>query len=211
MIFANIFDGLNEFEIGLLDALQNALQSGFLDTVMPYVTKLGDGGIFAIICTALLLCFKKTRATGVAAAAALIAEFLIVDFALKPLFMRARPFAVNPSAALLVDPPSNFSFPSGHSASVFAFAVPIFQFYKKLGIPALVIAALVAFSRAYLYVHYPTDILAGIAVGALIGACSAAAVKRVFLKKLGGGNKKTPRKRTGKRSRAPVIVRKELP
>ncbi|MDR3293618.1 MAG: phosphatase PAP2 family protein [Clostridiales bacterium] len=174
-----MFDALNLYEINILDFIQKTFRCGFLDTVVPYVTALGDGGIFFIVCAVLFLIFKKTRSIGIAIAAALILEAVVVNLTMKPLLMRERPFSVNPDILLLVKAPGDYSFPSGHSATAFAFAAAVFFMNKKWGIPAFIVAALVALSRLYLYVHYPTDVLAGILIGIILGAFAAFAVKHI--------------------------------
>jgi undecaprenyl-diphosphatase len=148
---------------------------------MSYATKLGDG-LFPVLCAILLLCFKKTRKIGVAVALALMLELLVVNVAMKPLFARTRPFDVA-FFETLIEKPRDYSFPSGHTASLFAFAATIVLFDKKLGIPALIIAAVVAFSRLYLFVHYPTDVLAGLVIGILIAFASAYIIKKIWKKK----------------------------
>ena len=82
---------------------------------------------------------------------------------------RVRPFVDDPAIKLLITPPHGFSFPSGHSGSSFAAAVTLFYFNKKFGTGALVLAAMIAFSRVYLYVHYPSDVLIGSLLGVVVG------------------------------------------
>lgn len=80
---------------------------------------------------------------------------------LKNLIQRPRPFTLLPGVSLLIPPPGSSSFPSGHTGSSFACAAAIFLLNRKWGVPALALAALIAFSRLYLSVHYPTDLLCG--------------------------------------------------
>ena len=84
---------------------------------------------------------------------------------LKPLVARMRPFTVNTAIELLIPPPTDFSFPSGHTYASFASATAICRNNRKIGVPALILASLIAFSRLYLYVHYPSDVLGGAVVG----------------------------------------------
>ena len=89
---------------------------------------------------------------------------------MKPLFARMRPFDVNNAVRLLIPGPGDFSFPSGHTAASFASVAALyFAGERKLWKPALLLAVMIAFSRLYLYVHYPTDILGGVAVGVIAG------------------------------------------
>lgn len=153
----------------ILDFIQQHLRSSFGDAVMPVITALGNAGIIWLLLGGGLLCFRKTRRIGAAVLAALAINLLLCNVILKPLVGRVRPFEANDFTGLLISPPSDPSFPSGHSSASFAAAVALFWYWKKPGVAALVLAALIAFSRLYLYVHYPTDVLAG----ALIGVLSA--------------------------------------
>lgn len=167
---------LNEFELPILRSLHDAVQSGFGDTFFPVITKLGDGGIFWIVLAVVLLCFRKTRRAGLAMAISLVLGLLLTNLTIKPLVERIRPYIVDPSIALLIPPESDFSFPSGHTSTSFECAFALFAYHKKAGTAALVLAAAIAFSRLYLMVHYPTDILAGVAIGAVVAVigCTAA-------------------------------------
>lgn len=154
-------------EISILNWIQD-LRTPIGDVLIPLITKLGDGGIIWIMLSVILLLFPRTRKSGVILAAALCIEVILCNGILKNLFARTRPCDVNTSVQLLISRPHDFSFPSGHTAASFAAAAALyFAKEKKLWKPALVLAVLIAFSRMYLYVHYPTDILGGIAVGIL--------------------------------------------
>ena len=149
-------------ELKILDWFQT-LHTPVLDKFMTSVTKLGNAGIFWIILTVLFLLIPKMRKTGVVMAAALIIDLLLCNVLLKNLVARTRPYDVNTGIQLLVAKLRDYSFPSGHTAASFASAAALyFAGEKKLWKPALVLACLIAVSRLYLYVHYPTDILAGI-------------------------------------------------
>ena len=115
--------------------------------------------------------------------AALVLDMILCNGILKHVFARVRPCDVNTTIQLLVPRPSDYSFPSGHTAASFAaVAALFFAGQKKLWKPALVLAVLIAFSRLYLYVHYPTDILGGIAVGVLCGYIGARCVQYFSMK-----------------------------
>lgn len=160
---------MNAFEIRILDWIQT-LRTGFGDAFFSLVTHLGDAGVFWILLCAALLCFKKTRRAGLAMAAALVCDLVLCNLLIKPLVRRIRPYDVNTAIVLLVQKPTDFSFPSGHSAVSFAGASAIFfSGRKRAGAAAFVLAAVVALSRLYLYIHYPTDVLCGAALGTLCG------------------------------------------
>lgn len=153
------------WEFQFLDAIQTYLKNPFFDAVMPFISSLANGGLIWIVTTLILLLIKRTRRTGFCCAVALIFMLLFGNVFLKPLIARVRPFDVNTAVTLLIAAPTDFSFPSGHTFASFACACCILMDNKKLGIPALILAILIAFSRMYLYVHYPTDILGGILLG----------------------------------------------
>ena len=156
-------------ELAILDAIQAHLRCNFFDVMMPLVTKLGNGGILWIISAAVLLLIPKTRKIGAAMLVALGLEVLCCNIILKPLVARIRPCDVNTAVQLLVSRPTDFSFPSGHTGASFA-AVSVLYFGKtRLRIPAGVIAVLIAVSRLYLYVHYPSDVLVGALLGIMLG------------------------------------------
>lgn len=151
------------------------LHGPFLDTVMPYVTALGDSGFIWVVICLVLLARKKTRRAGIFCGLALLIAYVSGELVIKNLIQRPRPFTLLPGVSLLIPPPGSFSFPSGHTGSSFAGATAIFLLDKKWGVPALALAALIAFSRLYLSVHYPTDLLAG----ALLGVGSALLARRL--------------------------------
>ena len=157
----------------------------WLNYIMKYVTYLGEFGAGAILAAAVLLIFKKTRWAGVAVAVSLILDVLVVNVILKLSVNRARPWQTYPDLgfqefhrAIGVREPTDSSFPSGHTAALFAAAVALVMFYKVKGLPALGIALLVAISRIYLCMHYPSDVLGGIVIG------SACGIAGYFLMKL---------------------------
>lgn len=169
---------MNEFELKILDWIQQHLRAGFLDPIIKCVTHLGDAGIFWIALAILLLIFKRTRPLGLAMGMALVLDLILCNGLLKPLVNRIRPYALKEladgaSIYPLVKAPTDPSFPSGHTAASFASAFALLFKKHKAWIPAMVLAALIAFSRLYLYVHFPTDILGGIAVGLLVGCLGA--------------------------------------
>lgn len=176
-----MFDALNQFEIGWLDAIQN-LKCGFLDAVLPIITAFADHGLGWIAVAVLLLVFKRTRKTGLMAGMSLIIGLVLVNMIMKPLFGRIRPYDVNEvmRALLLVAPLDDGSFPSGHTLASFEVATVLMIRDKRFGIPALVLAVLIAFSRLYLYVHYPTDVLCAIVLGIVFGILGVIIVDKAW-------------------------------
>lgn len=165
------------WEIHLLDMIQIHLQSNWGDQWMPFISLLGNSGLFWVALSAILLFFPNTRRAGATMLVALLFSFLFCNLTLKPLFDRIRPFVVNPDAVLLIAPPLDASFPSGHSAASFAAAAALFLQHKRSGVLALLLAAAIAFSRLYLYVHFPTDVIIGSLLGILCGYAAQSAMK----------------------------------
>ena len=158
------------FDLPILDWIAANLWNPVLDALMPIVTKLGDAGIFWIACAVVMLIIPKTRKTGMAMALALIMGLLLCNVTLKPLIARIRPYDLQLEKfqrviPLLIEAEHDFSFPSGHTIASFEASVALLLGNKKLGIPAVILAAVIAFSRLYLYVHYPTDVLASVVLG----------------------------------------------
>lgn len=170
---------MNVFELKILDFIQEHFKCGFFDWFMPLITKLGDGGVFWIAVAVILIFTKKYRKTGAMMGVALLLGLLIGNLTLKPLVARVRPYDMpGVQVDLLVSHLGDKSFPSGHTLACFEAASVLMLNDKRLGISALVIAVSVALSRLYLYVHYPTDVLAGAVLGTLFGFIACYAVNK---------------------------------
>ncbi|WP_455525532.1 phosphatase PAP2 family protein [Peptostreptococcus stomatis] len=155
------------FDMAILDLIQSNIRTGFMDAIMPFITQLGDAGLIWIILSIGLIIPKKTRKIGFVMIIALILNGIICNIILKPMLARIRPFDVNTAIKLLINKPRDFSFPSGHTSASFTAASVLFFRKSKLFVPSLVLAFLISFSRLYLYVHYPSDVLAGLVLGIL--------------------------------------------
>ena len=157
-----------------------SIQNDILTTIFRWITILGEGGIIWILIALLLLLKKKTRMIGVTVIVALLFSLLIGNLTLKPLVARMRPCWQNPDILLLIANPTDFSFPSGHAMSSFAAAMGIWMWRRRLGALALAAAVVMASTRLYFYVHYPTDILAGLLIGILLGVSAYFVTKRGY-------------------------------
>lgn len=181
---------MNTFEITILDFIGKYTHCAFLDQLMPLITRLGDGGIFWILCAVVLLCIPKTRKTGLSMGVALLLGLVIGNLFLKNVVARIRPYDINNGIELLVARLTDYSFPSGHTLASFEGAVVLMIRHRRWGIPALILAVLIAFSRLYLYVHYPSDVLAGALLGTAIAFLACYLTDRLYTRLQ---NKKTAR------------------
>ena len=161
---------LSVAELSILDWISLHCHSGAGDVLMPFITKFGDKGLFWIaVGLALLLFGGKQRGTGVQVLLALVLSVLICNLILKNAVGRIRPCDLKPVLDLLVGRPHDPSFPSGHTSASFAAAVVLWRNRCRGWQAAVVLAFLIAFSRLYLYVHFPTDVLGGLVIGSLCG------------------------------------------
>ncbi|MCU6761324.1 phosphatase PAP2 family protein [Brotonthovivens ammoniilytica] len=176
-------------ELQILDMIQQ-MRTVWLDHIMVAITTLGNGGIIWIIAGLLLLISKKHRKTGILLLAAFILEIILCNGVLKPLAARVRPCDINSTVQLLVSRPTDYSFPSGHTGASFAAASVLWSRKEKGRLAAMILAVLIAFSRMYLYVHYPTDILGGMIVGSLSAVIVCMGFK-LFEQKYGKNNEIT--------------------
>ena len=172
---------LLQIEGAILMWIQNHLRCATLNPVMIVITSLGNGGAFWIALTVLLLIFRRTRRIGVYCAASMLLTLLVVNLCIKPLAARTRPYELIQGLEILVSRPRDYSFPSGHSANSLSCAWTLFRLApKKYGVPALVLAVLIALSRLSVGVHFPTDVLAGAAIGVLLSELTLRALRRAL-------------------------------
>ena len=173
------------FDLPVLDWIQSNLQSAFMDFLMPIITIFGDAGIFWIACSVILLLIPKYRKAGLSMGIALLLGLLVCNVTMKPLFARIRPYDykeqyLDTLIPLLVERRHDFSFPSGHTIASFEACTALMLRDKRLGIPATLLAILIAFSRLYLYVHYPTDVIASVILGICFGFLGTWIVNRIW-------------------------------
>lgn len=136
---------------------------------MLFVSSLGNFGAIWIALATLLLIIEKYRHSGLAVSIALLIDFVAVNLIIKPLVGRERPCDVTVPEDMLLACLSDHSFPSGHTAAAFAAAFALFLCHKRAGSAALILAALMGFSRLYLFVHFPSDVIAGALLGLSFG------------------------------------------
>jgi undecaprenyl-diphosphatase len=162
-----MLNSIQQLDDTLISFVYHNLHTPLLDKIMIFITNLGNSGAIWIALTFLFLMFKQTRKLGILLTFALLLELFICDGVLKNIFARPRPFT-RFDVDLLIPSPHSYSFPSGHTASSFTAAFIIFYYERKIGALALLLAALIGFSRVYLFCHYPSDILGGIILALII-------------------------------------------
>lgn len=155
------------WEFDILYALQE-IHNPILDKIMLFVTSLGDDGILWLAIGVVCLFLKKHRKMGMQLLLSMLCTFILGNLILKNVFARPRPCDIDTAVTLLLSRPHGHSFPSGHSINSMVAAVALFLNNKKIGIPAVIIASLIGFSRLYLFVHFPTDVLGGFAIAILV-------------------------------------------
>ena len=170
-----MIESITALDLSILDFIRNTLSSPVADIIMKCLTYSIEYGAMAILVFIVMMFVKKMRKTG-------FAVMLFGELILKHIVCRPRPFTVNSAIDIIIKAPSGFSFPSSHTATCFAMATAIYLFHKRLGIIAYIYAALVAFSRMYLYVHYPSDIFGGVILGICCGIGATALVKLICKK-----------------------------
>lgn len=156
---------IQNLDNSILLYIKNNMHGHMMDKAMVFITSLGNGGIIWIIIAALLMINKKYRNIGFMVLGALILSTILGEGILKHVVQRVRPSADIPAVNLLITKPLSYSFPSGHTTSSFAAAGVLAKYFKDYALEAFSLAVFIAFSRLYLYVHYPTDVLAGIILG----------------------------------------------
>lgn len=169
---------MQQLDFYILDAIQG-LKCSFLDTLMPLISALGNDGLIWIATAVVLLCIKHKRRIGISILGGLLTGLLFGNIILKPLIARRRPCWIREGVELLIQNPNDYSFPSGHTLSSFIAAFILFHFDRRLGTVALIIASLIAFSRLYLYVHFPSDVIGGIILAALVATLIICVQKRI--------------------------------
>ena len=160
---------IQNMDSSLLLWIQEHLRCALLNGPMVFISTLGNAGLFWIALGLVLAIIPKTRKYGILALVSLLVCFLFNNVLLKNLVARPRPYTQLPQLVMLMKCPADHSFPSGHACSSFAVAGSLLwsmdRKWNFIRIPALVLAILIAFSRLYVGVHYPTDFLVGTCVG----------------------------------------------
>lgn len=161
--------------------IQENIRQEWLTPIVKFITYLGNAGAVWIIFALIFLLWRPYRKVGITAIVAMIFSFLFNNLLLKNLISRTRPYEVIDGLTLLVAPATDFSFPSGHSATSFAAAVVFARLLGwRRGVWFLVLALCISLSRLYVGIHYPTDVLFGIVSGTCMGMLGIWVVNRVY-------------------------------
>lgn len=152
---------------------ENLHSNNVINQIWKHITMTCDVACIWVVLCCVLFNFKKTRKISIIMALSMGVNCLIVEVGLKNIFMRTRPFTLEPEFANFLntigyEPPMSSSFPSGHASTSIAVAMTLFLYNKKWGTPSVILAVLIALSRAFLCVHFPTDILYGLIIGILV-------------------------------------------
>lgn len=168
---------IQSLDIQALFWIAEHIRCDLLTPVMTCLTHLCDHGEIWLTLALILLLRPGTRKCGAAILLAMVFGLILGNGVIKNVVARPRPFVSYPELHRLVDPGGEFSFPSGHTLTSFCAATALFCFYKKPAAAAYVLAALIGFTRLYVAVHYPTDVLAGAVLGIVLGTIAALIVK----------------------------------
>lgn len=174
-----MINAITNWDLSVLEFIAEHIKCDFLDLFFPIFTKLGDHGVFWIAVAVIMVLIPRQRKTGLMMGIAMLLGLMIGNGILKNVVARTRPYDIV-EVALLIERLSDFSFPSGHTLVCFEAATVLTVRKTRLAIPAIIIAVGVAFSRLYLYVHYPTDVIAGAILGILFGAIGVFIGGRIY-------------------------------
>lgn len=156
------------WEFTCLDWIQTHMRTSFGDSFFPIVTTLGDLGFIWILAGGALLFFGKQRRNGIMVLVGLAIGAIICNVALKNIVARSRPCWINSDITLLISMPSDYSFPSGHTLASVIGAILLTYADHRFALFAIPLAILISFSRLYLYVHFPTDVLFSVFLGVIV-------------------------------------------
>lgn len=174
-------DAITNMDVQILNWIQENLRCSALDKILPFVTFLGSKGWLFIVMAVLFIGISRYRKWGVSLAVSLSLGLIFGNMVLKNVVARVRPYDFVGNIELLVAKLSDYSFPSGHTLAAVEFCtvvcmMPVRRIYKVL---AVLLAVAMAFSRLYLYVHFPSDVLASVLLGSLFGVMGVRIVEMV--------------------------------
>lgn len=169
-------------DFSILYAIQN-IRTPILDEIIVFITNACGSKAQIWIYLGIVLClFKKTRKMGLSVLLSYYMVWIIGQDILKDIIARVRPCNIDETIELLVSRPTSYSCPSTHSGLAFAMATSIYSFDKYAGKISIICALIIAFSRMYLFVHFPSDVLLGSILGIISGIVCAKLIKYIYKK-----------------------------
>ena len=176
-------EAITGLDVDVLHWIQQNLRGEIGDAIVTFITHLGDLGILWIALCLLLIAIPRTRRAGIATAISLAICFVIVNLILKPMVMRPRPYDLYSILIPLVRE-GDFSFPSGHTSAAFACSlVMIRTLPAKIGVPVLALSILIALSRLYVGVHYPSDVIAAFLLALAVSQIVVMVYRRILMER----------------------------
>lgn len=157
-------------DLKIIEFILRHMKNKIADKFMVAMSSSGNAGIIWIVMAFSMMLYEEHRLTGLMVILSIIMSAIVVEVIIKPIFKRNRPFTKLTHIDVDIAKPSSYSFPSGHSSSSFAaaFTIAAMSDDVNLKIIAFSIAGIIAFSRSYLAVHYPSDVIIGSILGTLI-------------------------------------------
>ncbi|MEE1314946.1 MAG: phosphatase PAP2 family protein [Faecalimonas sp.] len=178
-----MIEAITNIDLAILLFVQEYLRTDVGNMIWKFITHLGDGGWLWITVGVILLFFKKTRVIGFSVLISLLINAIFTNITLKDLIARPRPFVICDAIETLIKQPSSYSFPSGHTSGSMTAALVLYKLTpKKYGIPAVILASLIALSRIYVGVHYPTDVLGGLVIAFVSSLWGCYLVKCMYIR-----------------------------
>lgn len=174
---------IQQFDWSVLHWIRDTLTCGVTDLLMPKITLLGNGGAVWLAAAVAMLLSKRYRKFGITLLLALAAGALVGNVWLKHWLARPRPCWLE-NVPLLIKNPTDYSFPSGHTLSSVIGVCVLTGANRRFALAAIPLAVLIGISRLFLYVHFPSDVLAAALLGTAIGTAAVLIAKRTNGKKL---------------------------
>ncbi|SMC21859.1 undecaprenyl-diphosphatase [Clostridium acidisoli DSM 12555] len=184
-MYSNILKQINIFDNYVLFIINRKMKNKYLDKVMPVITSLGNLGVVWLAIAVILLFVEKNKSIGEVVILTMIFSTIVGEGIIKHLVKRVRPCNQKNNSTLLIVKPISYSFPSGHTLSSFAAAEVLSIYFINYKIIFITIALLIALSRIYLYVHYPTDVIAGMLIGILCSKLIFIILQEIYINNVG--------------------------
>lgn len=185
IMYSNILKQINIFDNYVLFIINRKMKNKYLDKVMPVITSLGNLGVVWLAIAVILLFVEKNKSIGEVVILTMIFSTIVGEGIIKHLVKRVRPCNQKNNSTLLIVKPISYSFPSGHTLSSFAAAEVLSIYFINYKIIFITIALLIALSRIYLYVHYPTDVIAGMLIGILCSKLIFIILQEIYINNVG--------------------------